>query len=64
VLDARKQFGADVKTEIAVEFTDAGRAGNVNFGDIVADNVDADKQQPAGTQVVADLVAKPLIALA
>src|SRR3972149_4630872 len=59
-----EQTRADVELVELVEFADAGRAGHVDFGQVVADDVEADKQEPAFAQRWTDLLAYPAVALA
>src|SRR5690606_34170962 len=44
----------DAGVEGIVDFADAGRTGDVDFGEVVADHVQADEQQAALAQLGAD----------
>ena len=43
--DAVKEYSTDVDVEVGIQFTNAGRAGDVDLGEIVANHVDAGKYQ-------------------
>src|ERR1041384_906286 len=46
-LDGGKQVGSNIESELLVECAHAGRAGDVDFGQVVADHVQADEQHAA-----------------
>ena len=49
--DARKQICADIKIEIAIEFANTGGAGHVDLGNVITDDVNADKGEAAARKL-------------
>src|SRR5690606_14195465 len=47
LFDAIHQFSADIRIEGCIDLADAGWAGHVDLGEVVADHVQADEQQAA-----------------
>lgn len=45
-LDGVHQQPGDIDAEGGIQLTDTGRAGDVDFGQIVADDIEADEHQP------------------
>ena len=56
-IDAVEKVGADIQIKLLVEFADASGAGDVNFGDIVANHIDTDKNESLIAQTGANLIA-------
>src|SRR5690606_10686337 len=63
-LDGVEQQAGDVEAELRVEFADAGRAGDVDLGQPVADHVQADEAHAAPDHFRAHLGGDPAVALA
>ena len=64
-LRSRRTAGrGDVEAELRIQFADAGRAGDVDLGQVVADHVQADEQHAAPLHFRADLGRDPAVALA
>src|SRR5690606_26577194 len=61
--DHVEQVGADVEPELCVQLADAGRTGDVDFGQPVADHVQADEQHPARLHFRPDLGGDPAVAV-
>src|SRR5690606_16245965 len=64
VLQRIEQHPRDIQPELAVEFADAGRAGDVDLGEPVADHVQADEAHAAPFHLGTDLGGDPAVALA
>ena len=62
--DRVEQQAGDVEAVLRIEFADAGRAGDVDLGQVVADHVQADEQHAAPLHLRADLGGDPAVALA
>src|SRR5690606_21424245 len=62
--DAVSQSAPDVDAELRVEFANTGGTGDVHFGQVVTNHVEADKHQATGLQLRADLRADPAVTLA
>ena len=61
-LDCIPQKARDIGTAEALDLADAGRRGNVDLGEIIADHVDADEKEATFAQGGADAVADFLLA--
>src|SRR5690554_4308227 len=64
LFDAIHQFSADIRIEGCIDLADAGWAGHVDLGEVVADHVQADEQQAAPAQLGPYLGGDPAVALA
>ena len=53
----------NIQTKLRIQFSNAGRAGDVDFGQVIANNIDADKVQPTFNQLRANLLCDPSIAV-
>ena len=42
---AIEKISTDIEVKLVIEFADAGWAGNIDFGDIIANDIDADEYQ-------------------
>src|SRR5438477_927771 len=62
-VDGGDQLSSDIDVELPIEFTNSRRARDVDFGQIVADHVEARKQYAFAGQRGAHLVAQPAVAL-
>src|SRR5690554_4541954 len=63
LFDAVHQFSTDIGAVGRVNFANAGRAGDVDLGQVITDHVQTDKQQPAAAQLRTYLGRNPAIAL-
>jgi hypothetical protein len=62
--DCVEQHAGDVQPELRVQLADAGRAGDVDLGQPVADHVQSHEQHAAALHLRADLGGDPAVALA
>src|SRR5690606_41103550 len=62
-LDRIEQLAGDIQAELRVQLADAGRAGDVDLGQPVADHVQADETHAAFTHPRADLGGDPAVAV-
>ena len=62
-IDAVDEFSGNVEAELCIEFANARRTRDVDFGQIVADDVDSDEEQATPHEFGADLLGDPAIAL-
>src|SRR5690606_28844717 len=63
-LDRVEQQAGDVEAELSVQFADAGGAGDVHLGQVVADHVQAHEAHAAADHLRAHLRRDPAVALA
>ena len=63
-LDCIHQQGADIGAEGIVDLANAGRAGHVDFGQVLTDHVQAYEQQAFFTQCRANLGCNPAVLFA
>ncbi len=62
MIDTIEEVCADAQTEFLVELANTGRAGDVNFSDVITDHVDTDKNQSLVAQRWTNLLSQPVIA--
>ena len=62
--DDVEKLAGDIKPELRIEFTQAGRRGDIDFGQPVADDVETDEQHAAAFQFGPDLGGDPAVPLA
>src|SRR5690606_37816739 len=63
-LDGVEQQPGDVDAELGVQLAHAGRAGDVDLGEVVADDVQADEAHATAAHLRPDLGGDPAVALA
>ena len=60
---AVEKLACNIQPGLCLDFPEAGRAGDVNFCEVVADHIEADKVEPACFKGGPNLIGNPLILL-
>src|SRR5690606_25862877 len=62
LFDRVEESGSDVNAELPIQFTDSGRARDMDLGDVVADHIEPREEHALFTQDRADHVRQPAVA--
>src|SRR5450432_4430279 len=60
-VDRVHQRRTNVDTVLLIQFADAGRAGDVDLGDVIADDVQSHEQHPGGLEGGSDPRTQPAV---